>query len=281
MTERASESQEGAQSPLVKLERSGPVAWVWIERPEVHNAFNDEVVLQLEAALGAAIASDARVIVLGGRGRSFSAGADLNWMKRAGQTSEAENVADAARLAGMLRRLADAPQATIARVQGAALGGGLGLVAACDLAVAVEGATFGFSEVKLGLIPGVISPHVIRKIGPGRARALFVTGERFKGAAAFRHGLISQVVDDEEQLDAALELLLEQVLANAPQAVAESKTLVSEVTRLLAAGDLAAVDDYAARAIAARRSSAEAREGIGAFLEKRAPAWKVAPSAEE
>lgn len=258
---------------LVRLDREGAVAWVWLERPDVHNAFNDVVVAQLEAALNEAIASDARAIVLGGRGRSFSAGADLNWMKSAGQTSDEDNVADAARLASMLRRLASAPQATIARVQGAALGGGLGLVAACDLAVAVERASFGFSEVKLGLIPAVISPHVIRKIGPGRAQSLFVTGERFKGEAAFRHGLVHQVVADEEALDAALSALLTQVLANAPEAITRSKELVAEVSRLQAAGDLAAVDDYTARAIAGRRSSPEGREGISAFLEKRSPSW--------
>jgi len=260
--------------PVVGLKREGAVAWIWLERPEVHNAFNDVVVGLLEAAIDEAVSSDARVIVLGGRGKSFSAGADLNWMKSAGLTSEEENVADAGRLASMLRRLASAPQVTIARVQGAALGGGLGLVAACDLAIAVERATFGFSEVKLGLIPAVISPHVIRKIGPGRSQALFVTGERFKGQAAFRHGLVSQVVADEEALDAALAETLSQVLANAPEAIAKSKELVAEVTRLQAAGNLSAVDAYTARAIAGRRASAEGREGIAAFLEKRAPSWK-------
>lgn len=261
--------------PVVVSQREGAVVRIWLERPEVHNAFNDVVVERLGRAIEEGVDSDARVIVLGGRGKSFSAGADLNWMKSAGQTSEEENVADAGRLAGMLRRLASAPQVTIARVQGAALGGGLGLVAACDLAIAVERATFGFSEVKLGLIPAVISPHVIRKIGPGRAQALFVTGERFKGQAAFRHGLVSQVVADEEALDAALDEVLSQVLANAPEAIAKSKELVAEVTRLLAAGDLSAVDSYTARAIAGRRASAEGREGISAFLEKRSPSWKL------
>ncbi|MBL4846014.1 MAG: enoyl-CoA hydratase/isomerase family protein [Planctomycetes bacterium] len=269
-----------SEETLVAFERRGPVAWVWLERPEVHNAFNDVLVAQLEAALGNAIESDARAIVLAGRGRSFSAGADLNWMKSAGQTSDEENVADAARLASMLRRLASAPQATIARVQGAALGGGLGLVAACDLAITVERATFGFSEVKLGLIPAVISPHVIRKIGPGRAQALFVTGERFKGQAAFRHGLVSEVVATDAALDEALHETLGQVLANAPQAVTKAKQLVAEVTRLQAAGDLSAVDDYTSRAIAACRASEEAACGIAAFLDKRAPSWKLAPETE-
>ena len=269
-----------SEAKLVVLERRGAVAWVWLERPEVHNAFNDVVVVQLEAALSEAIESDARAIVLGGRGGSFSAGADLKWMKSAGHTSDEENVADAARLASMLRRLACAPQVTIARVQGAALGGGLGLVAACDLAIAVERAAFGFSEVKLGLIPAVISPHVIRKIGPGRAQALFVTGERFRGEAAFRHGLVSQVVPDTAALDAALQETLAQVLANAPEAVAKAKQLVAEVTRLQAAGDLAAVDAYTSQAIASCRASEAAREGIGAFLEKRAPRWKLEPEPE-
>jgi methylglutaconyl-CoA hydratase len=259
--------------PVVKLERKGAVAWIWLERPEVHNAFNAELIAQLSAAIDDATASDARAIVLGGRGRSFSAGADLKWMKSAGQTGAAENSEDAGKLAGMLRRLEQAPQATLARVQGAALGGGLGLVSACDLAIAVERATFGFSEVKLGLIPAVISPHVIAKIGPGRARHLFVTGERFKAPAGERYGLVSQVVADEAALDEAVQAALTHVLSNAPGAVAAAKELIRQVVSLPAAE----VDAYTSQQIAAARASDEGREGISAFLEKRAPSWKQEP----
>ncbi|MGE0710343.1 MAG: enoyl-CoA hydratase-related protein [Planctomycetota bacterium] len=262
-------------SEVVKLERAGEVAWIWLERPEVHNAFNDEVVAQLGAAIDEATRSDARAIVLGGRGRSFSAGADLNWMKRAGQTTDEDNTADAARLAAMLRQLERASQATIARVQGAALGGGLGLISCCDLAIACARATFGFSEVKLGLIPAVISPHAIRKLGPGRARQLFVTGERFDAAAGERWGLLSRVVEDEAALDVAVQEALGQVLQNAPGAVAAAKELVRQVRSL---PDDDAVDRYTSGQIAAARASAEGREGIAAFLEKRDPAWKKSSS---
>lgn len=258
-------------SELVKLEREGAVAWIWLERPDVHNAFNDEVVARLDESIREVVQSDCRVLVLGGRGKSFSAGADLNWMKSKGQSGDSENREDAGRLAAMLRVLSSAPQATIARVQGTALGGGLGLIAACDLAIAVERAKFGFSEVRLGLIPAVISPHAIEKIGPGRARHLFVTGERFDAADAERYGLISQVVPDEEALDLAVDAAVSQVLQNGPQAVAAAKELIRQVTSL----PLSEVDAYTSAQIAARRASEEGREGITAFLHKRSPSWQA------
>jgi len=259
-----------SESQKVRVERDGAVARIWIERPDVHNAFDDEVVAGLAAAIEEATADRAlRAIVLGGRGRSFSAGADLGWMKRAADWTAAENEADAAKLAAMLRRLAEAPQATIARVQGAALGGGLGLVAACDVAVGLERAKFGFSEVKLGIVPAVIAPHVVEKIGPGRARALFVTGRRFDARTAERVGLLERVVPDEAALDAAVEEVLAEVLTSSPGAVAAAKQLVRDVLTV----PRGEVDAHTARLIAERRASDDGREGIAAFLEKREPSW--------
>lgn len=254
----------------VVTETADGVRRVWIQRPDVHNAFDEDVIGGLiDAIEGAGAEAGLRALVIGSRGKSFSAGADLTWMRRAADKTEADNARDAGRLARLLRSLADCPLATIARVQGTALGGGLGLIAACDVAIATERARFGFSEVKLGLIPAVISPHVVAKIGPGRARALFVTGERFGAEAAERYGLLAQVVADEAALDEAVDAALAQVLTNAPGAVAAAKELVRQVSSL----PVDAVDAYTAGQIAARRACDEGREGIAAFLEKRKPAW--------
>lgn len=255
----------------IEIERTPGVARVWLNRPDMHNAFNAEVITGLDEALES-LGDDpeVRVIVLGGRGRSFSAGADLKWMIAAADLSEAENAADAARLAAMLRRLAELPQATIARIQGTALGGGLGLLSACDVAVSIERAKFGFSEARLGLIPAVISPHAIARIGPAKARALFVTGRRIMAGEALACGLIDQVVEDEAALDAAVDAAVQDVLACAPGAVAACKTLIARVAR---GGSVAEVDAFTSSQIAARRASDEGREGIAAFLGKRNPAW--------
>ncbi len=254
----------------VKLERARDVARIWIDRPDVHNAFDDEVIAGLSEAVREASADpQARVIVLGGRGRSFSAGADLAWMKRAATWTAEQNSQDAARLAGMLRALAESPKVTVARVHGAAVGGGMGLVAACDIAIASTRARFGLSEVKLGLIPAVISPHVIEKIGVGRARALFVTGERFDAAFAERIGLVTRVVEDDEALDVAIEQVIGEVRTSGPDAVRAAKELVRVVPTLPADQ----VDEWTAEQIAKRRAAPEAREGMSAFLEKRTPPW--------
>lgn len=256
----------------VKLERTQDVARIWLDRPDVHNAFDDEVISQLIAAVNdAAHDKRVRVVVLGGRGRSFSAGADLEWMKRAATWTAEKNQSDALELAKMLRTIADMPKVTIARVQGAAMGGGLGLVAACDMAIATTKARFGLSEAKLGLIPAVISPHVIGKIGAGRARELFVTAERFDAAHAEKIGLVSRVVADDEALDTAIEELIAQVRTSGPEAVAAAKELVRVVPTL----PPAEADRWTAQQIAARRATAEAREGMSAFLEKRPPSWAV------
>lgn len=263
----------------VKLERTQDVARIWIDRPDVHNAFDDEVIAELLAAVQEANASArVRTIVVGGKGRSFSAGGDLNWMKRAATWTAEQNDADAQRLALMLRSLADSPKATVARVHGAAMGGGLGLVAACDIAVATTRARFGLSEVKLGLIPAVISPHVIQKIGPGRARELFVTGKQFDAERAERIGLVSRVVADDEALDLAVEEVIGEIRTSGPEAVAAAKELV-RVVPTLPPGE---VDAWTAKQIAARRATAEAKEGIGAFLDgKRTPAWAKLPSSSD
>ncbi|MBX3471424.1 MAG: enoyl-CoA hydratase/isomerase family protein [Planctomycetes bacterium] len=254
----------------VKLERTRDVARIWLDRPDVHNAFDDEVIAALAAAVDEANQHPrVRVIVLGGRGRSFSAGADLEWMRRAAGWTPEQNSQDAARLAGMLRALAASPKVTVARVHGAAVGGGMGLVAACDMAIASERARFGLSEVKLGLIPAVISPHVIEKVGVGRARALFVTGQRFDAAFAERIGLVARVVPDEEALDLAIEEVIAEVRTSGPDAVRAAKELVRIVPTLTEDQ----VDAWTAEQIAGRRATPEAREGMAAFLEKRAPAW--------
>lgn len=256
---------------VIEVERADGVARIWLNRPDKHNAFNAEVIGGLDEAFRElATDLDVRAVVLGGRGKTFSAGADLNWMIAAADLSEEDNARDAARLAGMLRRLSELPQATIARVQGTALGGGLGLLSACDLALAVERAKFGFSEARLGLLPAVISPHCVARIGPAKARALFVTGRRIDAQAALACGLVDEVHADEAALDAALERALGDVLACAPGAVTACKTLVA---RVALGGSAEEVDAFTAGQIAARRASAEGREGIAAFLEKRSPSW--------
>lgn len=261
--------------PKVTVEQADGVARIWLDRPDVHNAFDDELIRALQERLAAASHDDdVRVIVLGGRGKSFSAGADLSWMKRSAVWTDEENARDARGLAGLFRELRNSPKVTVARVHGTAMGGGLGLIAACDLAFALQSVKFSFSEVKLGLIPAVISPHVIDKIGPARARELFLTAARFDAARAAQMGLISAALPDEAALDAAVEEAIGQVRAAGPHAVAAAKALVRQVTAL----PVGEVDAYTAAQIAARRASAEGQEGLRAFLEKRPPRW--APDAD-
>jgi methylglutaconyl-CoA hydratase len=254
----------------VKLSRHGPVATVMMDRPEVHNAFNEEVIAQLKAAFDE-LSQDivVRVAVLSGAGRSFSAGADLDWMRRAASFSKEENLLDAAAAAALWRVIAEFPRPVIARVHGNAFGGGAGLVAAADIAIAAESALFGFTEVRLGLAPATIAPHVVDKIGPGRALPLFLTGERFKARRALAIGLVDQVVPDSE-LDSVVGKTVEMLLEGSTQAHAACKELVQHISR----GD-SSIDDYTASLIAALRSSDEGREGVRAFLEKRKPGWAV------
>ena len=258
-------------SEAVSVRIEAPTGWVVLDRSERHNAFDDTIVAGLSAALERLAADGAvRVVGLRAEGKSFSAGADLAWMGRMAEGTAADNLADARLLAAMLRSLADLPKPTIARVQGPAYGGGVGLIAACDIAVAVDSATFALSEVRLGLIPSVIAPHVVAAMGARQARRYMLTAERFSAAEAMASGLIHQVVSADD-LDEAVGRLVRDLACGGPRALDEAKALVRAV-----AGrpmDAALIDDTAQR-IARVRASAEGREGVAAFLEKRPPAWR-------
>jgi methylglutaconyl-CoA hydratase len=260
----------------IRLNVSGGVGRITMARPEKHNAFDDGLIADLSAAFEAAGRDDAvRVVVLEGEGKSFSAGADLGWMQRMADYSDDENLADARKLAGMMRILNELPRPTIARVQGAAFGGGVGLVAACDIALASEAASFCLSEARLGLIPSVISPYVVEAIGARAARRYFQTAERFDAETAHTLGLVHEVVP-RERLDGRLEELIGTLLDNGPAAMAASKDLI----RRVASGpvDDAMVEDTAQR-IADIRATDEGREGVQAFLEKRGPNWQTTTKA--
>ncbi len=256
---------------LVRSERAASgVVTLTIDRAARRNAFDDALIAALRAqfeSLGRD--PDVRALVLTGAGSAFSAGADLDWMRRAASFTAAENLADARQLEAMLAALDTFPRPTIARVNGAAIGGGVGLVAACDIAIASEQAVFAMSEVRLGLLPAVVAPFVRRAIGERACRRLFLTAERLDAAEARRLGLVHEVVAD-EALDQAVATVLEQLLQGGPEALTAAKALLVDLRH--ASFDEAA--DRTARAIAERRASAEGKEGVLAFLEKRQPAWK-------
>ncbi|RME39565.1 MAG: enoyl-CoA hydratase/isomerase family protein, partial [Planctomycetota bacterium] len=210
-----------------------------------------------------------RAVVLAGTGKSFCAGADVNWMKRMVDYTFEENVQDARTMSRMLRAIRECPRPVIARVHGAAIGGGVGLVAACDLAAAREGAVFSLSEAKLGIAPAVISPFVLEKIGPGQARRLALTAERFDAVEAKRIGLIHEVAPDEAGLDAWIERAVRHIRSNGPKALSACKRLLSRV----AGTDWDEVEAYTTRCIAELRASPEGQEGLRSFLEKRKPDW--------
>ncbi len=247
------------------------VAIITLNRPERHNAFDDALIAELSDAIDRMAADPAvRVLVISSTGKSFCAGADLNWMKRAAGYSSEENLRDARALAGMLRRLAHCPKPTVARIQGPAYGGGVGLVACCDVAIATYDAEFSLTEVKLGLIPAVISPHVIAAIGERYARRYMLTAGRFSAAEAYRIGLLHEMVADEDSLDEALGEIVDALLKNGPRAIAECKELIQAVAWKPLSD--AILDDTAQR-ITRLRASEEGREGMTAFLEKRKPNW--------
>jgi methylglutaconyl-CoA hydratase len=250
------------------------LATVTLNRPEVHNAFNETLVAELSASLGD-LAADERVraVVLAGEGRSFCAGADLDWMRRTGAYTREENLADARRLSEMLRRLDTFPQPTIAAVHGAAFGGGAGLVACCDIAIASESAVFSFSEVRLGLIPAVISPYVIAAIGERQSRRYFLSAERLTAAEARRIGLVHEVAAPQSLAD-SVEAVAGELLSGGPAALRAAKELVRGVARKL--GD-EMLPEETARRIADVRAGEEARAGIQAFLEKRKAPWRDKP----
>jgi methylglutaconyl-CoA hydratase len=258
--------------PTVLVSRDGRgVATVTLNRPAVRNAFDDALIQRLIETFEALAAdATARVVVLAGAGRSFSAGGDLNWMRRMAGFSHAENLADAAELGRLMSTLSRLPQPTIARVHGAAFAGGLGLVACCDIAVAEQDTVFCVSETRLGLVPAVISPYLVQAIGARVARRYFLTAERFSAAEALRIGLVHEVAPA-ALLDAKVEALVAALLEGGAQAQARSKRLVGEVADRPIEQ---AVIDLTVRAIAEARASEEAREGLAAFFEKRKPRWR-------
>jgi len=243
----------------LRVERDGDLLRVTLARPDRHNAFDAELIGELAEAF--VDVGRARAVVLAGDGKSLSAGADVDWMRSAVDLSHEENVADATALRRMLEAIDGCPAPVVARVQGYAFGGGAGLVAAADIAIAARDAVFAFSEVKLGIVPAVISPFVLAKIGPGAARRYFLTGERFDAETALRIGLVHEVADDP---DAAVDRVLGELLSAGPQAARWAKRLIRERPD----------GPETARWIAERRASEEGQEGLRAFLEKRPPSWR-------
>jgi methylglutaconyl-CoA hydratase len=251
------------------LEHADGVLTVTLNRPEVHNAFNENLIAET-IDLFSSIDEDAvRAVVLKGTGKNFCAGADLNWMSAMVSYTRDENIRDSSKLAKMYALMNECPVPIVGRIHGAAIGGGVGLVAVCDIAIALTGTQFGLSEVKLGILPAVISPYVIAKIGETHARALFLTGERFDAERALRIGLVHRVVDSLEELDAAVYETITQLKTSGPQAVRECKKLIAHV----ASHDLADAIPYTIEAIAERRTSDEGQEGMQAFLNKGLASW--------
>ena len=252
------------------VDREGGVARVWLDRPERRNAFDAELIEALLAAFTSFAADEAlRAVVVAGRGPAFCAGADLAWMRASGELTHERNLADAERAAAMFSAVDACPVPVIARVHGAALGGGTGLVCCCDIVLAREDARFGFTEVRLGLIPATIAPFALARIGRSHTRALFLTGGQFAAEHAREIGVVQEVHADDAALDDAVERTLASVLRGGPQAVRAAKALIAR----LRDGDPAPQSLQAAEALAQRRASKEGREGIAAFLERRDPEW--------
>ncbi|MFN3820939.1 MAG: enoyl-CoA hydratase-related protein [bacterium] len=253
----------------IRIEVEGKIARLILNRPEVRNAFDERMIAEIHRAAEELSKMDSvRVVIITGEGRAFSAGADVEWMRRMGQASHTENEADAKLLAYMLDSVASIPKATLARVNGPAIGGGTGLVAACDVVVADDSAFFSFSEVKIGLIPACIAPYVIRRVGEGRARELFITGRRFTAREAFDYGLVDYLAP-QGKIDEKIEETLALLTTSGPKAIASAKRLTREVVGMSRKDYI----EYTARMIANLRTSDEGKEGISAFLEKRKPHW--------
>jgi methylglutaconyl-CoA hydratase len=253
----------------IRVERSDRVGRIWLDRPDVRNAFNAIMIGELRRALRTLAAEpDVRVIVLSGRGSSFCAGADLAWMRDAARFSRGENEREALDLADCLYDLYTVAKPTIARVNGPAIGGGIGFVSACDIAVASTEARFGLSEVKIGLVPAAISPYVLHRIGESRARQYFLTGERVDARRALEIGLVNIVVEPAD-LDRKVEELVSSLLSSGPEALAKAKELLTRVPGM----SFAEAKRFTAEMIAGLRVSVEAQEGMAAFLEKRKPKW--------
>ena len=255
------------------VRRDGPVEYLTLNRPDVRNAFNEDVIAELSewaAQIHRSTARELRAVVLAGAGKLFCAGADVTWMSKTIHYTEAQNLGDAMAMSRMFVALDTLPVPLIGRIQGAALGGGAGLAAVCDIVVADDRAVFGFTEVKLGIVPAVISPFALAKIGPSAARELFLTGARFSAQRAREIGLVHAVVPAAE-LDATVARQVSEILTGGPEAVATAKALIPNVWGQQVA-DATAIT---ASAIATRRVSAEGQEGLKAFLEKRKPSWSA------
>lgn len=259
-----------SQPSFLKLVSEGAVLSIWLNRPDVRNAFNPTLISELREVFGNMKAGGStRGVVLAGMGKVFCAGADLNWMRQMADYTPEENYADARNLAAMLSAIDLCPVPVIARVQRAAYGGALGLLACCDTVIATSDCTFAFSEVRLGISPATIAPYVVAKIGASGARDLFLSGERFGAQRALGMGLVHSVVEPDE-LDAAVEAKLGELLQAAPSAAAETKRLIRKLTSLADEETVHAT----AELIAKLRAAPEGQEGLGAFLEKRKPSWQ-------
>jgi methylglutaconyl-CoA hydratase len=254
----------------IEVDQRGAVRWLWLSRPEVRNAFNDALITEISSAFAAVESSpETRVVVVTSRGPAFCAGADLNWMRSMANFSHADNHADALKVARMFAAVHACSRPVIARVQGDAFGGGVGLAAACDIVVAAEGAMFALSEVKLGIVAATISPHLVRAMGARQAARYMLTGEKFTALQARTLGLVHEVTLM-EGLDREVERLVHHLLAASPAALAATKRLLADVVETPMDDVLLAAT---AKCIADARVSPEGREGIAAFLEKRAPSW--------
>ena len=254
--------------PLISIEQEGPVVRVTLNRPDVRNAFNERVIAELTAWAQSPPADGARVAVLAGAGKTFCAGADLTWMSRMVKYTAEENIRDAGDMAAMFNALDTLPLPLIGRVHGAALGGGAGLAAVCDIAVAAEDAVFGFTEAKLGILPAVISPFAVQKIGISAARELFLTAARFSAVRAREIGLVHAVVPAAD-LDTTIDAYVKELVTSGPEAMAAAKRMIATV----AGNPPAALARHTAETIARHRASAEGQDGMLAFLEKRKAGW--------
>ena len=253
----------------IKYEKKDSVGYITFNRPEIHNAFNDTVIDEMIYIFDKLEEdSGLRAVVLTGEGKSFCAGADLNWMKSVIDQSFEENLKESNRLADLFYKVYTFKKPVIGKVNGAAIGGGTGFVAVCDIAIAAESAKFSFSEVKIGVVPACIGPYVIKKMGEGKARELFITGERMLAKRAFEVGLVNEYVAD-DKLDEEVETLIKSILSSGPEAVAMAKKLVSEVPSM----SPEQFKPYTAEMIANLRVSDEGQEGMNAFLNKRKPNW--------
>ncbi len=262
-------SEENQQNPVLTTQE-GHVLTVALNRPELHNALNPPMIRELTTVFQQLLdRNDVRVVILTGNGRSFCAGADLSSMRAAADMDQEQNLAGAEAIFDLMQAIDECPKPVIGRINGAAIGGGMGLVSCCDITIAADRTKFSFSEVLLGLVPAVIAPFVLSKIGEGNGRVLFLTGERFSAEYAQEIGLIQQVVPEEE-LDQKVNERVQQLLQAAPGAQAAAKKLIRTVSRR----PKLECRDYTTRLIAQRRASAEGREGMNAFLEKREPAWR-------